>query len=453
MKRIAYLILLVTVSAAAFAQIPNANFETWNTVTTENPQLWQSTGKVSKVTGGQQGSYAVKLETDLNNIFNPVADIALSGQAYGVPYSGNPDTIRMWIKYNIANADTATFHAEMLNGTTLVRAGDFFLTVGSSSNWVEISIPMLPYDTTVTPDTMYFEIYNTNYSNPQATSWIIVDNIRGYKNGTLQAAMPNYSFENWTSSTSKTCAGWFTTNEIFKSYGIDSVNVIQSTDAQNGSSAVFMRNLDYFGNMLPGGLVTGNNPDAALTPDMIATIPVADRYSSLSGYFKFTKKVSDQGEVSVYMFSGGTKVGEGHFYPAVTQSTYLLFEAKITYDMAFTGIPDSATIYMAATRDPQNVTGTSSMLIDNLQFNKWALGIKSKAETIFSIYPNPSTDMIHLKGVNDGATVMILGMDGKEITTAFTANNTINIAALQAGIYILRVMDSGNIYTARFTKL
>jgi hypothetical protein len=454
MKRSFYLLSLLILSSLAFGQIPNASFETWNTVTMEKPQIWEPNGKVSKVSGGQQGNYAVKLETDLNNVISPVADIVLGSQAYGVPYNGNPDTMKIWIKYNIANADTATFHAELLSGGSLVRAGDYFLTVGSSNNWMEISFPMIPIDTSLTPDTLYFEINNTSFDNPQVASWLIVDNIRGYKKGVLQSAIPNFSFENWATTTSKVCPGWITTNEVLSSFGLDSVNVTQSTDAQAGSSAVMMRNIDFFGNYLPGGMVTGSDQNAAFAPDMTPTIAVTDRYSSLSGYFKFTKKATDEAEISAYMFSNGVKVGEGHFYRQLSQSTYLLFEAKIAYDPTFTGIPDSATIYMAATRDIQNVTGTSSLLVDNLTFNKWALGIKNTDEK-YSVYPNPCREIINIRYAEQSANYLITGIDGKEVMsgTLDKGDNSLPVSGLKTGLYVLRVIENGNISTFKISKL
>ncbi|MCG8331457.1 MAG: T9SS type A sorting domain-containing protein [Chitinophagales bacterium] len=72
-----------------------------------------------------------------------------------------------------------------------------------------------------------------------------------------------------------------------------------------------------------------------------------------------------------------------------------------------------------------------------------------------SIYPNPSSDRIHLTGVpqNQVATpYQILDISGKPVSTGSltTYDSFIDISLLQPGIYIIRMEMEGNIVSERF---
>jgi hypothetical protein len=456
MKRFFYLITALLLVKLGVAQVPNANFETWNPVTTETPAIWSKSGKVSKVAGGQQGSFAVKIESDIVNPVSPVGELYLSGvDGNGVAYSGKMDTLKLWIKYNIANADTATFHVEQVKGFNLVRAGEYYLTAGNSGgNWVEISIPLLPYDTTMTADTMFMDITNTLYSDPQAASYLIIDNMRGYYNGVLQSPLPNFSFETWNTVTTQEIAGWYTTNQLFADNGIDSMNCEQTTDAQSGNYAMRMRNISFFGTYVPGGIVTGNSQEALFAPDQIPTFAAGQRFASLSGWMKYLKKGLDTGEISVYLFSAGMKVGEAHYYQPITKTNYVLIEAKINYIGSFTGVPDSATIFVTSSKDIQNATGASMLWIDNVQLNRYALGVKKNEIAGISVYPNPCKDKLQINCITPNSSAIIRNLEGKELlqTRLDQGSNTIDTRILAAGIYIISINDGEKFFTQKLVK-
>ncbi len=132
-----------------------------------------------------------------------------------------------------------------------------------------------------------FYAENTLQSNPQTSSYLVIDNIRCYYKGVLQTNLPNNSFETWNAHIVNNVAGWTTSNELFSQFGIDSVNCEKTTDAQKGTYAVKLHTVDLFGGgpFIPGGIVTGiNHTDAAQNPESIPTIAVNSRYGSVSGF-------------------------------------------------------------------------------------------------------------------------------------------------------------------------
>ncbi len=435
------------------AQLLNANFETWSTQTIDVIDTWTPQGKVVKVGNAQTGNSAARLETSIQSFTPTSASLVLaSGFTDGYPYFNKVDTVKLYVKFNIANADTATFHIELLNDTTLIRAGNYYITAGTATSWTEISIPLEVVDTSVAPLSILIYINNTLDYDAQLASFLEVDNIRCYHKGALQTNLPNFSFETWASNTTKDVANWTSSNELFAQFGLDSINCEQTTASQNGTYAVKLHTVDIFGTFLPGGIVSGvHQIDAAQNPSSIPTIAVNTRYASLSGYLKFTKKGTDEGEASIYMFKNGLLVGEGHFFQAATIATYTQFEAKIAYDATFTGIPDSATIVFLTSNDPQNATGACVLWIDNIQLNKFALGIKQTTKAVNYIYPNPFTNNLQVDIVSEKAVISLYSIDGKTMISQDCLHgvNNINTQSLSSGVYILQINDGVSTQTLK----
>ena len=68
----------------------------------------------------------------------------------------------------------------------------------------------------------------------------------------------------------------------------------------------------------------------------------------------------------------------------------------------------------------------------------------------FSIYPNPSQDMIHIETNEEVEQVELLDMAGKVVMT--TKEKTMNVHALSAGIYVLQLTTPKGINKQRFVK-
>ncbi len=456
MLKLYSLFIVLFFSNGLLAQLLNPSFESWVTTSIDKIDTWTPQGKVTKAASAQQGSFAVRLETSIQS-FTPTAATLMLTSAFtdGYPYTNKLDTVKVWVKYNIANADTAFFHIEQLNDTNLVRAGTYFITTGSALGWTEIAIPMEVVDTTFNPLSILIYVSNTLDYDPQLASYLTVDNFRCYYKGVLQTNLPNNSFETWTSETKNDLKDWTTSNELFAQFGLDSINCEQTTVAQNGQYAIRIHSLDLFGQFIPGGIVTGvNRVDAAQDPSIYPTFAVTQRYASLSGYLKFTKKGTDQGEASVYLFKNGLLVGEGHYYQATSVTSYTLFEAKIVYDGLFTGVPDSATVIFITSKDPQNATGACVLWLDNIQLNVFALGVNQNPMNLSKIYPNPFSNEINIESISANSTATIFSMDGREIVTQILVKgmNTIPIPTIPSGIYSIRIVDGDRALTQKIIR-
>lgn len=102
-------------------------------------------------------------------------------------------------------------------------------------------------------------------------------------------------------------------------------------------------------------------------------------------------------------------------------------------------------------------TGLTTSATGVVSFNKTAItpgtGIKeANAAGLVSVYPNPATSFITIQLIeNKTASVTVYDINGKSQLSTFIkgTDNTIDIAALNRGIYVIRVESNGAVSTAR----
>ena len=75
------------------------------------------------------------------------------------------------------------------------------------------------------------------------------------------------------------------------------------------------------------------------------------------------------------------------------------------------------------------------------------------AETI-SLFPNPASSEIHITNLKTDSTFEVYSILGKAVMngTLSSSENTIDIAELAAGIYLIRIEEDQKLSTIRFVK-
>jgi hypothetical protein len=101
--------------------------------------------------------------------------------------------------------------------------------------------------------------------------------------------------------------------------------------------------------------------------------------------------------------------------------------------------------------------GSGVVFIDNvLFFNENQGGLDPVQQNSYSIVPNPTTDLISIKGLNNQATIQIYNSVGQMCLETETVATTtqIDLSSFQVGIYILNVSDhqTGQTQTYRIVK-
>ncbi len=98
-------------------------------------------------------------------------------------------------------------------------------------------------------------------------------------------------------------------------------------------------------------------------------------------------------------------------------------------------------------------TGTGTVYLDNVYFSKPGnVGINQNAKNTLSVYPNPSSNVIYVDGIdfNTSTVATIVDLQGKLVKTVeLNGNNAIDISELNKGVYIVKIENK----VSRIVKL
>jgi hypothetical protein len=213
MKKIV-LLSFIAFSFSSHAQqtIPNAGFETWtNSFIYEEPTGWATLNPgialgvpttVTKSTSAHSGTYAAKLKTvgadfDGDNVVDTIPGIAFLGTLdiisqttnEGIPFSGMPDTLAAWTKYNSPSANDQFLIIATLtkwNAALGMRDDIASATIFSGSNTSVYTrqTAEFTYFSTDTPDTLSLMILSSAGQVPAINAELFVDDISFIYNNT-----------------------------------------------------------------------------------------------------------------------------------------------------------------------------------------------------------------------------------------------------------------------------
>jgi len=452
MKKSLLSLLSFGVLASAFAQIPNNDFENWTSISIEVPNTWPLiVGKVTKTTDAHSGSFAVRLQgdtTDGNNEHGAVLFGNSNDGKYfydGFPIAAKPDSLIVWLKYNIAAGDTGLiFLFTQKNGITL--SSNRIKITQSASGYTRKAFKINYIVSGQTPDSciLGFSANNVDSQNLKPTSFMQVDDI-SFSGTTLN--VPNPGFENWSTRVHYLAKDWINFYDLQRLKRNRKPNIVRTTDKATGSFAMLVQNVRERGDTIKGYTRSSTNDDY-VRPGF----PLSGRVDTLYGLYKFLPENGDSMNISIGCYKNGGSFGGGFKLTGVAQNTYAIFKIPITYLNGL--IPDSGLIQLeSAWKEPK---GNSKLFIDNLNFNPVygvAIDPISKKEMLI-VYPNPANKMLRIilpqGGGNYHANITDLRgtvVKSLEVTGEL---NTVNISELAAGVYSIAILETGA--TVRFVK-
>jgi len=200
MKKIATFFTAVIISASAFAQIPNAGFESWNnTAGYNNPDGWDNLNAVTaggsiygctQGSPGNPGSYFIKLFSQTYGS-KVVPGIAVSGTLdttggvytpkAGFPFTQRPAKLTGSWQYMAAGTDQGYIDVLLSKWNMSTHKRDTIAYVRQSlmdmkMSWASFSID-LGYRSTAHPDSAMIVLSASDLSNPAASSYLYVDDL------------------------------------------------------------------------------------------------------------------------------------------------------------------------------------------------------------------------------------------------------------------------------------
>jgi hypothetical protein len=434
------LILAIIWCNISFAQIPNWDMENWTTTTKDAPSQWLTFGSATKVSPGQNGSYAIKLQGNSSQDYNNGPGAVLYGTPGnnngfdgGTPFTARPDSMVTYFKYSIETGDSAWVIVMLKNHGTIISSDQYAYTGSNTSGFKRMSFK-IHYYSTATPDTMFIgftsTIPNKNNGSINTVSWVILDNISFI--GTTQNVL-NPDFENWTTQSNYSLNGWENNSSG------SGTNVMRTTDVYAGNYAMKLQG--YTQTIGPNS----NNNNGNWGP----TFAINSTPTSLKGFYKFIPQNGDSFDIYIGLWKNGQSVGGGGFNSLSTVNTYTPFSVPINYNNTPPQAPDSATIQIQF-RTGNNPRGLSVAYIDNLSFDQFIhTGIVAATTQIknLNIYPNPTNSKLNISFQflqKEKVAISIYNYNGSEVMKLTEQNFDVgnhelnfNVEQLSNGIYFL----------------
>ena len=469
----AFLVMVFALNIDA-QQIPNGGFEDWAITTTtdldgfvtSNMMIAPASGNVSRVTDSYSSTYAAKLETVLLGTDTVAGMIILGnpgnqGISGGIPFVETPDSISLYVKYDIQPNDTAYFIVAFKNSGVFVQQPVFIQFAGTQSTYKRFSVAT-NLSALNPPDSMVAVITSSQMDPPQFVgSTLTIDSIT-FNNSVQQ--FPNNDFESWTvNSTSINPDSWSSFNN-FSSYGIPELS-FKTVDANSGNFA--LRVITDTATIPPP---FGTNTLDTLTgyvflgaPDMNNPgIPFAYRPISMEAYVKGTI-VGGEAYIMATLskWNTVTKVRDDvaftMYYTASSIANYIPITMPFSYSLGV--VPDTLDIrIMAGNVGSGGFIGLGNeFFVDDLSFTL-PVDVKeiNKDELTISIFPNPTSDKITVCGLEKADAIEIYSMLGEKVYTNNTlAQQTtieIDLSSLPKGIYLVKVRTGTKFHIEKIIK-
>lgn len=378
MKKKLLSIMTILASGLAFGQtIPNGGFESWTTLSYEEPTHYQTSNSNNnngnfypanavKTTDAFHANYAIKLSTVLQaNSDTSIAYFANGNPGQtpaqgGIPYTQKPTGIRLHYKSNIIGTDSALILVVFKKGG--VNLATYFWKIGASQSSYTLFSKTFSPALTVNPDTVIFgatssDPFNNNYKGTPG-NMMQIDSVSFV--GASQPATLNGDLEQWQPNSMDLPNGW--TSEY----------AAKTTDAYTGTYAIELQTTaPGFGG--GGGIHPGNATSGKYTnygpPG--GGHPYTKQIDTLVFYYKYLPAdPNDTAQIYVNFKKNGTNFwNAGTFLLQASVYTRVSIPFDLTM-MPSPTVPDSCIITIQSSNKwpaPASYVG-SDLKIDNMYF-------------------------------------------------------------------------------------
>jgi len=451
MKTLYTFLLLMFISTLINAQIPGANFETWQTITFEYPQYadWtiyherttpDDVGLLEKSSDASDGDYAIKFNTYGTDDFGYIVygQLEDEGPGGGIPFADDPDQITISYKCNMASGDSATIWVWLSSGGSQITT-DNFKVGGTQLTYKDTTFSLSAY--TETPDSLMFAIVPIDILVEEIGTdgnEVFFDNVR-FSGGTNNLQLPDNSFESWASKT--------------QDYTVEMKYIRalceKSDDAYSGNFALKMttQNVRWdddndeidMDNELN---LWGKRDWVEVSPDnheprIIGGLPVQTRKDTLVFYYIYIPAagVIDTAEVSLCFDKDSIEV-YNHWDILLPTDTYTIFEIPYDLDNAWGNSveADSMVLTLASSKwrnnwlESDTTIKGSRLYIDYMYFKSQLFSVSATAESNGTVSP---ADTSIIQG--DNLVFTITPDDGYEIDSVSYNGDAIFDDLVQSG--------------------
>lgn len=259
--------------------------------------------------------------------------------------------------------------------------------------------------------------------------------------GFAQNPIPNPGFENWTNGDPDL---WYTNNVISLK------PITQSTDSYAGNSSV---RLEILNNTIPYSAILYADPGNTGTG-----FPCSQRYTTLSGYFKYSPQPNTLFHFALGMYQGGDIIGVANYDIVTSTSNWTPFNIPIVYIAP--GDPDTCTLHISLTSatDVGAVAYLDELALSGSSGIKLNIGQVITQFELKQNYPNPFNPTTNIEfTIPQSAYVKLAIYNSLGQTAATLVDDRLsagsysvdwNAGDLPSGVYYYR-MNAGGFSKAR----
>ncbi len=444
------------------SEIPNWDFQYWNTDTLILPKTWNFIFKDFERVPGRSGNYALKLSKSTFAINGSIGD----GFFGGSPLTLNalPDSVEAYMRYDVEPGDSAGMMV-ILKKDGIPISMTLCPVTGSSGGAFQRIVTKINYDSLVMPDTVVILVTPTVFLFEKSTivtnNQITVDDIALLPE---HPSIRNSNFEDWFTSYVESPVSWFN----IRYFGLDTIY----PDKNHMVSKVYFEQPDDYAVSIQNTVWSEDfniAGELSLQKDLFGKnagdFPVKGRHITLNGYYKYLPAANDTMAIMIGMFMGDSLVGIGQFIRGDTVPDFTPFSIPINYTSD--AIPDSADISLRSSLNSRYPKLGSTLMVDKLSFDGFVLtNITSNttAHEVFEeagikIYPNPTRDYIFIdcENISAASTITILNIQGQTLKEISIEKNQksarIGVSDLAVGSYQLILNSNDKIYSKKFLIL
>lgn len=456
MKKLLLSITLLSSSLLTWAQngqLQNGGFENWSSTTLyDYTTVWSTSDQdqfvgvptVVKSTDAQIGTYSAEIRSVA---YGPAGDTAFGyvfhgstgamGPDGGIPYTASFNTIKFQYKCDlpVANDSVYIYMIRFLGGTIVDYAVEPVVG-GTTSTWTQGSLTV----SSVPQDELFFGFVMGDPNNGvlcAPSSWARFDNVQLFNGATAATAVPDFSFESWTSNSIESPDDWFTLNDILSGMGLE--NAVKSTDAAVGSYAIELTTIQdpESGDTIPG-IVSVGPINFMSMGSPFASIPYNASPTLLSCKYKHLPVNSDQGMIQIQFFEAGNPIGNV-MMPFVTNLSW----TNLSVPVIISGTPDSMLFIAFSGQNPGTI-----LKLDELSLSGGNVGLDEFKAMNLSIYPNPASDKVMVK-LDGTFGYELINVYGTVVASESNLNNAIEIDLTEftSGSYFIRLTNAGSTET------
>lgn len=266
--------------------------------------------------------------------------------------------------------------------------------------------------------------------------------------GSAFAQIPNPGFESWANGDP---TGWSTGNGVY-------TFVTQTSSANSGSYAA------------QGGVVKVSSfnisADLRTATNSGVGFPVSQRYTTLSGFYKFTSVGGDMFFANYLAQNGSSGTGSGVFLGTSSQSVFTEFTILIYYPGP--DVPDNGIISFSVTGAGGFPNVGSTFVVDDLSFGT-STGIADQPNgrpgefRLNQNFPNPfnpSTSIIYSVPEQTHVTLTVFDPLGREVAvlvdqmqSAGRYKAVFDASSVASGVYFYRLAAGTRVQTNKMLLL